>query len=300
MKPSKQTRKRKPKGGSSKSDSSGTGGSGVTTDGAVVQSYKKIKLEHPLEVSVGPRTPTTCYSPMFKRTDGYGDIRSSASLAHHNNSTTNLHSGLNLLSHSHNSSGASLVSGSLNYSGMYSPTSVAQPQLQYHHSLHHQTSPPINAYYELVHHHMNHRQQNNPSGVISPKVECPSPTSGSLEHHSDNRSPVMLSSHSPSGSDLGGSPHIVTLEEVNSHLRGGRVENHLGKTTPSSPNRDSNLDLPVLSSRAQHDKRVSQLRHRGGITMVTQTEKIARLFSLTSHQYHYSPALLVRSTDRLN
>nr|CAD7426847.1 unnamed protein product [Timema monikensis] len=27
--------------------------------------------------------------------------------------------------------------------------------------------------------------------------------------------------------------------------------------------RDSNLDLPVLSSRAQHDKRVSQLRHRG-------------------------------------
>nr|CAD7265122.1 unnamed protein product [Timema shepardi] len=56
----------------------------------------------------------------------------------------------------------------------------------------------------------------------------------------------------------------VELEEVNSHLRGGRVENHLGKTTPSSPDRDSNLDLPILSSRAQHDKRVSQLRHRGG------------------------------------
>nr|CAD7604692.1 unnamed protein product [Timema genevievae] len=35
-------------------------------------------------------------------------------------------------------------------------------------------------------------------------------------------------------------------EEVNPHLRGGRVENHLGKTTPSSPDRDSNLDLPVL------------------------------------------------------
>nr|CAD7568485.1 unnamed protein product [Timema californicum] len=42
----------------------------------------------------------------------------------------------------------------------------------------------------------------------------------------------------------------VELEEVNPHLRGGRVENHLGKTTPSSPDRDSNLDLPVLSSRA--------------------------------------------------
>nr|CAD7568885.1 unnamed protein product [Timema californicum] len=47
----------------------------------------------------------------------------------------------------------------------------------------------------------------------------------------------------------------VELEEVNPHLRGGRVENHLGKTTPSSPDRDSNLYLPVLSSRAQHDMR---------------------------------------------
>nr|CAD7433416.1 unnamed protein product [Timema monikensis] len=56
----------------------------------------------------------------------------------------------------------------------------------------------------------------------------------------------------------------VELEEVNPHLRGGRVENHLGKTTPSSPDRDSNLDLPILGSRAQHDKRVSQLHHRGG------------------------------------
>nr|CAD7571210.1 unnamed protein product [Timema californicum] len=51
----------------------------------------------------------------------------------------------------------------------------------------------------------------------------------------------------------------VELEEVNPHLHGGRVENHLGKTTPSSPDRDSNLDLPVLSSRAQHDKRLSEM-----------------------------------------
>nr|CAD7260199.1 unnamed protein product [Timema shepardi] len=48
----------------------------------------------------------------------------------------------------------------------------------------------------------------------------------------------------------------VELDEVSPHLRGGRVENHLGKTTPSSPDQDSNLDLPVLSSRAQHDKRL--------------------------------------------
>nr|CAD7401401.1 unnamed protein product [Timema poppensis] len=42
-------------------------------------------------------------------------------------------------------------------------------------------------------------------------------------------------------------------EEVNPHLLGGRVKNHLGKTTPSSPNQDSNLDPPVLGSLAQHE-----------------------------------------------
>nr|CAD7438667.1 unnamed protein product [Timema bartmani] len=56
----------------------------------------------------------------------------------------------------------------------------------------------------------------------------------------------------------------LNIEEVNPHLRGRRVENHLGKTTLSSPDQDSNLDLPVLGSRAQHDWCVSQLRHRGG------------------------------------
>nr|CAD7194280.1 unnamed protein product [Timema douglasi] len=54
----------------------------------------------------------------------------------------------------------------------------------------------------------------------------------------------------------------VELEEVNPHLRGGRVENHLGKTSLSSPDRDSNLDLPVLRSRAQHDKREFNLIDR--------------------------------------
>nr|CAD7260093.1 unnamed protein product [Timema shepardi] len=47
----------------------------------------------------------------------------------------------------------------------------------------------------------------------------------------------------------------VELEEVNPHLRGGRVENHLGKPPLlSSPDRDLNLDLTVLICRAQHNK----------------------------------------------
>nr|CAD7448181.1 unnamed protein product [Timema bartmani] len=45
----------------------------------------------------------------------------------------------------------------------------------------------------------------------------------------------------------------VRLEEVNPHLRGGRVENHLGKSTPSSPDLDSNLDLPIVGSLAQQE-----------------------------------------------
>nr|CAD7400697.1 unnamed protein product [Timema poppensis] len=85
-----------------------------------------------------------------------------------------------------------------------------------------------------------------------------------VEHTSLNHG-LLPSNEERLSESLLSANHIGTgkfeLEEVNPHLRGGRVENHLGKTTPSSPDRDSNLDLPVLSSRAQHDKRVSQLRH---------------------------------------
>nr|CAD7259883.1 unnamed protein product [Timema shepardi] len=56
---------------------------------------------------------------------------------------------------------------------------------------------------------------------------------------------------------------------MNPHLHGGRVENYFGKTNPSSPDRDSNLDLPVHSSRAQHDKR----NFRGNISTAVTTVK---------------------------
>nr|CAD7572273.1 unnamed protein product [Timema californicum] len=42
------------------------------------------------------------------------------------------------------------------------------------------------------------------------------------------------------------------LEEMNLHLCGGRVENHIGKITPSSLDQVSNLDLPVQGSLSQH------------------------------------------------
>nr|CAD7403867.1 unnamed protein product [Timema cristinae] len=64
----------------------------------------------------------------------------------------------------------------------------------------------------------------------------------------------------------------VELEEVNPHLRGGRVENHLGKNPTSSHDRDSNLELPVLSSRAQHDKRStrSKVSRRSSIALESE------------------------------
>nr|CAD7599478.1 unnamed protein product [Timema genevievae] len=45
----------------------------------------------------------------------------------------------------------------------------------------------------------------------------------------------------------------LNLEEANPHLRGGRMEKYLGKNHPSSPNRDSSLDLPILGNLAQHE-----------------------------------------------
>nr|CAD7399623.1 unnamed protein product [Timema poppensis] len=53
----------------------------------------------------------------------------------------------------------------------------------------------------------------------------------------------------------------VELEEVNPHLRGGREKNPFRNHHHplSLPDRDSNLDLPILSSRAQHDKRAAGL-----------------------------------------
>nr|CAD7394577.1 unnamed protein product [Timema cristinae] len=48
--------------------------------------------------------------------------------------------------------------------------------------------------------------------------------------------------------------------EVNPHLRGRRLETNSGKPAPSSPDRDSNLDLPVLGSLTQHD--TCALRHQ--------------------------------------
>nr|CAD7444453.1 unnamed protein product [Timema bartmani] len=41
------------------------------------------------------------------------------------------------------------------------------------------------------------------------------------------------------------------IEEVNPHYCGGKVGSHLGKTTPSSPEQDSNLNLPILDSLGQ-------------------------------------------------
>nr|CAD7256149.1 unnamed protein product [Timema shepardi] len=85
----------------------------------------------------------------------------------------------------------------------------------------------------------------------------------------------------------------VELEEVNLHVRGGRVENHLGKTTPSSPDRNSNLDLPVLSIRAQHDKCVSQLRHRGGPARYRHTCTRYSFQYLTTVCYSHPKNLLI-------
>ncbi|CAG2054236.1 unnamed protein product [Timema podura] len=79
------------------------------------------------------------------------------------------------------------------------------------------------------------------------------------------RSKIFLRTKKPSG--------LATVQE----------SNRLGKNPPSSPDQDSNLDLPVLSGLAQHDWRVSQLRHRG------IRESFKEVNSLHLPQERYSP-----------
>nr|CAD7441673.1 unnamed protein product [Timema bartmani] len=55
-------------------------------------------------------------------------------------------------------------------------------------------------------------------------------------------------------------PERDSPREVYLHLRGGRVENQLGETTLSTPDQDSNLDLPVIGSLFYHMS--SALDHR--------------------------------------
>ena len=172
--------------------------------------------------------------------DNYGECRTGTSAVNHHtgSSVNNGHTGLSLLGHgcsssSSSSSSTALVTSSLSYSSLYNSAS-AQPlplqhvpsPLQYHHSphLHHQScggggtgvaSPPINHYYDLIQHHMNHSSSQHITTTIQPpKVECPSPPAGELQ---GNRSPVVMSSHSPGETALGASPHIVTLGNSNSN-----------------------------------------------------------------------------------
>nr|CAD7263324.1 unnamed protein product [Timema shepardi] len=53
----------------------------------------------------------------------------------------------------------------------------------------------------------------------------------------------------------------------------------LGRESGKPPDRDSKLDLPVLSSRAQHDERVSQLRHL--VVNVLHTQEFASVWVST-------------------
>ncbi|CAG2063406.1 unnamed protein product, partial [Timema podura] len=75
-----------------------------------------------------------------------------------------------------------------------------------------------------------------------------------LQQHLDSMRAILTTNFASiplPGTELG----RLNLEKVNPHLCGGRVENHLGKPL-SSPRLDSNLDLPVLGSLAQHETSV--------------------------------------------
>nr|CAD7590978.1 unnamed protein product [Timema genevievae] len=59
----------------------------------------------------------------------------------------------------------------------------------------------------------------------------------------------MCLSLPPSPNGLG----RLYLEDVHPHLHGGRLENHFGKTTVRTPDKESNIERPVIGSLAQHE-----------------------------------------------
>nr|CAD7401345.1 unnamed protein product [Timema poppensis] len=61
----------------------------------------------------------------------------------------------------------------------------------------------------------------------------------------------------------------VYLEEVNPHLRGGRVENHLGKTAPSSPDRE----FEPRSPRPRQSSSTREARALNSVREVTKTRR---------------------------
>jgi hypothetical protein len=153
---------------------------------------------------------------------------------HTSSSVNNGHTGLSLLGHggSTSSGSSSLVTGSLAYSSLYGSSSHAQQlqqhvssTLSYHPSSHLHTqsgsvsaglsSPSSHTYYDILQHMSHTGSHHGNSSIQVTKAECPSPSG---EHHSvSNRSPVLMTSHSPGNSDLNSSPHIVNLGNNNNN-----------------------------------------------------------------------------------
>nr|CAD7596933.1 unnamed protein product [Timema genevievae] len=57
---------------------------------------------------------------------------------------------------------------------------------------------------------------------------------------------ILLFTHALTGCDSMSS--LFWKEEVDPYLCGGRVENHFGRKNLNTPDRDSNLDLPIVGS----------------------------------------------------
>nr|CAD7395876.1 unnamed protein product [Timema cristinae] len=99
------------------------------------------------------------------------------------------------------------------------------------------------------------RRRNNAATTSSDKEKISVPSSESSTKSSSAKQEKDKSSKRKSNLNCSSTTEkVVTndliggLEEVYLHLCGGRVENHFGKTTFTTPNRDSNLDIPVIGS----------------------------------------------------
>nr|CAD7454146.1 unnamed protein product [Timema tahoe] len=72
------------------------------------------------------------------------------------------------------------------------------------------------------------------------------------------------------------------FKEVYPHIRGGGVEIHFGKTTLSTPDQDSNLDLPVIGSLAYYETSACVCKSRNRIASARQCPQEMAVLSSTT------------------
>nr|CAD7256327.1 unnamed protein product [Timema shepardi] len=127
-----------------------------------------------------------------------------------------------------------------------------------------------------------------PPSFPSPFYVC---TRTTAKHHHRVLLPVRAMSFSTNYANGIGIGKVEYIESEPSFSWRGSGENYLGKTTPSSPDRDSNFDIPVLGSPVQYEtSALTDYATQAGMFMSGST--LSLISKVTTHQGFPSARLM--------